>query len=140
MRQVSIKRHIAAPPRAVWRVLTDAEALVNAGAGLTSISGKIAANAAFAIKTDLAPNRDFKIRVTEFAPPKRMDWQSGQWPIFLGRRVFLLAPDDGGTQFEMTETFSGLLLPLIWRAMPDLQPSFETFAAALARLTEGETP
>ena len=29
------------------------------------------------------------------------------------------------------------MLPLIWRSMPDLQPSFNTFAEGLARATEG---
>jgi hypothetical protein len=40
--------------------------------------------------------------------------------------------------FEMRETFSGFLAPLIGRRLPDLQPAFDTFAAALKRVAERE--
>jgi len=38
----------------------------------------------------------------------------------------------------MREECTGPMLPLIWRSMPDLQPSFEQFASGLkARAEEG---
>jgi hypothetical protein len=47
-------------------------------------------------------------------------------------RSFTLTPDeDGSTRFQMREDFSGPLLPLIGRSMPDLGPSFERFASGL---------
>jgi hypothetical protein len=36
----------------------------------------------------------------------------------------------------MREEYTGPLLPLIWRSMPDLQPSFDTFAAGLKAKAE----
>ena len=36
----------------------------------------------------------------------------------------------------MREEYSGLMLPLIWKSIPDLNPSFEKFAAGLKRLAE----
>lgn len=36
----------------------------------------------------------------------------------------------------MREEYSGPLLALIWRSMPDLQPSFDAFAAGLKRHVE----
>ena len=36
----------------------------------------------------------------------------------------------------MREEYSGPLLPLIWRSMPDLQPSFDQFAAGLKARAE----
>jgi hypothetical protein len=36
----------------------------------------------------------------------------------------------------MREEFSGPMLPLIWRSMPDMQPSFEKFATGLKARAE----
>jgi hypothetical protein len=48
-----------------------------------------------------------------------------------------LSPDgDGGTAFHMREEYTGLLLGLIWRSMPDLGPSFDRFARGLKRRVE----
>jgi hypothetical protein len=38
--------------------------------------------------------------------------------------------------FAMREAFSGLLAPLITKAIPDLQPSFDEFAANLKKRSE----
>ena len=57
--------------------------------------------------------------------------------LFTGERVFTLAPSPNGTvDFGMRETFRGLLAPLIGLTLPDMQPAFDEFAAALKR--EGE--
>jgi hypothetical protein len=37
----------------------------------------------------------------------------------------------------MREKYSGPLLPLIWRSVPDLRPSFEQFAKGLKQRAEG---
>ena len=36
----------------------------------------------------------------------------------------------------MREEYTGLLLSLIWRSMPDLGPSFQQFAAGLKKRAE----
>jgi hypothetical protein len=36
----------------------------------------------------------------------------------------------------MREEYTGPTLPLIWRSMPDLQPSFEQFASGLKARAE----
>jgi hypothetical protein len=36
----------------------------------------------------------------------------------------------------MREEYSGPMLGLIWRSMPDLQPSFDQFAAGLKKRVE----
>ena len=49
--------------------------------------------------------------------------------LFRGVRTFTLAPEaNGTTRFHMREEYTGPMLPLIWRSMPDLGPSFEQFA------------
>jgi hypothetical protein len=42
----------------------------------------------------------------------------------------------GGTAFHVREEYSGPLLGLIWRSMPDLGPSFDRFAQGLKRRVE----
>jgi hypothetical protein len=77
--------------------------------------------------------------VTEFRPGRRMVWSGGMpLGLFRGVRTFTLAPQDGGaTRFTVREEYTGPLLPLVWRSIPDLGPSFEQFATGLKQRAEG---
>ena len=69
-----------------------------------------------------------------------MTWAGGMpLGLFRGVRTYTLTPEDGGTRFRMREEYTGPLLPLIWRSMPDLAPSFEQFARGLKARTEATT-
>lgn len=137
MRHYEVRRQIAAEPAVVWETLTDAERLVAADTGIARIQGVIAAGSTFTLWSEAVPQRGFKTRVVELAAPERMVWAGGMpGGLFRGVRTFTLTPTGGGIDFQMREEFSGPLLPLIWRTMPDLQPSFEDFASGLARATE----
>ena len=78
------------------------------------------------------------MKVTEFQPGHGMTWSGGMpLGVFKGVRTFALEPADGGaTRFRMREEYTGPLLPLIWRTMPDLGPSFEQFARGLKARVE----
>ena len=67
-----------------------------------------------------------------------MTWSGGMpLGLFKGVRTFTLAPgSDGTTRFTMREEYSGPLLPMIWRSMPDLGPSFRQFADGLKQHAE----
>ena len=57
--------------------------------------------------------------------------------LFKGVRTFELSPAGAGaTRFHMREEYTGPLLALIWRTMPDLGPSFEQFARGLKAKAE----
>jgi hypothetical protein len=56
-----------------------------------------------------------------------------------GTHVHAHPQDDGTTQFVMREEYNGPLLPLIWRSMPDLGPSFSQFANGLRNRAEAGT-
>jgi hypothetical protein len=56
--------------------------------------------------------------------------------LFRGVRTYALSPEGGGTAFHMREEYTGPLLGLIWRSMPDLGPSFEKFAQGLKQRVE----
>ena len=57
--------------------------------------------------------------------------------LFRGIRTYDVSPgEDGQIAFRMREEYTGPLLPLIWRSMPDLGPSFQQFASGLKRRVE----
>jgi hypothetical protein len=86
----------------------------------------------------MTTGRAFPVTVSQFDTGRRMTWKGGlPLGLFTGVRTFTLTPRiDGAVDFAMREEFSGLLAPLIGRTIPDLQPAFDEFAAALKREAE----
>jgi hypothetical protein len=129
--------HIQADPDAVWRVLADANAYPTWDSGVKSVEGTVAPGEKIKVVSEANPGRALPIVVTEMVPGERMTWTGGMpLGLFRGVRTFTLTPEDGGTRFRMREDYTGPLLPLIWRSMPDLGPSFEQFARGLKARTE----
>ena len=142
MRHYEASATIAAAPEAIWAILTDAPAYSEWDSGVRSVEGTIAPGAKLKLTSEANPGRAFALAVTEFEPPRSMTWSGGMpLGLFKGVRTFALVPEDGGaTRFTMREEYSGPMLPLIWRSMPDLQPSFDQFAAGLKARAEGRAP
>jgi hypothetical protein len=141
MRYYEASSTIAAPPDAVWAILADASAYADWDSGVRSVEGTIAPGEKIKVVSEANPGRAFPVKVTEFEPGRAMTWSGGMpLGLFKGVRTFALTPEDGGaTRFTMREEYSGPMLPLIWRSMPDLQPSFEKFAAGLKARAERGT-
>ena len=127
---------IAAPPEAVWAALTDAAGWSSWDSGVDGVDGRIAAGATITIRSKAAPGRAFPVKVTTFDAPRTMVFSGGMpLGLFTGVRTYRLSSTGQGTRFDMREEYSGPLLPLMWRSMPDLGPSFAQFANGLkARL------
>jgi hypothetical protein len=129
--------HIQAGPDAVWRVLADASAYPTWDSGVKSVDGTIAPGEKIKVVSEASPGRAFPVTVTEMVPGQSMTWAGGMpLGLFRGVRTFTLTPEDRGTRFRMREEYTGPLLPVIWRSMPDLGPSFEQFARGLKARTE----
>ncbi|HWT24973.1 MAG TPA: SRPBCC domain-containing protein [Solirubrobacteraceae bacterium] len=127
---------IDAPADRVWAVLTDGAAYGEWDAG-ARVEGRIAPGEKLKVTSEANPGRAFPVRVTEFEPHSRMTWTGGMpLGLFRGVRTFRLDPRGDKTTFTMREQYSGPLLPLIWRSMPDLQPSFTRFAEGLKERAE----
>lgn len=136
MKFVAADRHIAAPPTEVWALLTDSEALMRPGTGIERIEGEIADGANFTL-TIPDHSRPFRLTVTKFEPDRCMVWSGGlPLGLFRGVRTFTLSPTSEGSHLQIREVFTGPLLAFIWRSMPDLQPSFDGFVAAIAAQAE----
>ena len=70
-------------------------------------------------------------------PPTETTWTGGMpLGLFTGVRTFRLASDGGGTRVTMREEYSGPLVGLMGRSIPDLQPSFDRFVNGLKARAE----
>jgi hypothetical protein len=132
---------IRASAEAVWSIITDAPAYPEWDSGVERVEGTIAPGARIKVFSELNPGRAFPVRVTEFEPPTRMTWTGGMpLGLFKGVRTFTLTPGpDATTRFELRESFSGPLLPLMRRSMPDFGPSFEQYARGLKARAESRS-
>jgi hypothetical protein len=117
--------------------------LVDAGSwpawdsGVEAVEGRVSDGEKVTIRSAAAPGRAFPVRVTTVEPPRRLVFTGGMpLGLFRGVRTYTLTPDGQGTVFRMREEYTGPMLPLIWRSMPDLQPSFDRFAAGLRTRVE----
>ncbi len=142
MKSYEASTRIDASPEAVWRVLTDYAAYTEWDSGVLQLDGSATKGSKVALTAAVSPKRPFKLTVAELDPPKggaggRMVWTSGMpLGLFSGARTFTLTPDGDGTQFRTREEFEGVLLNLIWKKMPDLQPSFDQFVNGMKARTE----
>lgn len=132
---VRVEVEIAAPPERIWALLTDAPGMPRWNSTVTNIEGPIELGRKLAIRVPVSA-RVFTPKVTVFDPPKRMVWQDGAAPMFQGARVYEMTKTAADSRFTMTETFSGLMLPLIAGSLPDFAPVFTQYAADLKRAAE----
>jgi hypothetical protein len=130
---------IDAAPTDVWAVLVDVATWSMWDSGVLGVEGSVAPGAKLSVRIAANPGRAFALTVVDLAAPSAMTWRGGMpLRLFTGTRTYRLTPGAGGTHFAMREEYTGLMLPLIARSMPDLQPSFDQFAAGLkARVEQG---
>jgi hypothetical protein len=138
MKSFSTTTLIHAAPEAVWRVLTDACRWTEWNTTIDKIEGRIAPGEKVTVQVKINPGRAFPVTVSEFVPNERMVWTGGMpLGLFKGVRTYTLTPrDKDATEFAMREEYSGLMAPLIGKSIPDLQPAFDEFAAALKKAAE----
>jgi hypothetical protein len=137
MKSYEAKSVIDAPPEQVWAVLVDAAGYPSWDSGVDKVDGRIAAGEKITVHAAVNPGRAFPVKVTEFRSGQRMTWTGGMpLGLFKGVRTFTLTPRGNATEFTVREEYTGPLLPLIWRSMPDLAPSFDRFARGLKQRVE----
>jgi hypothetical protein len=130
---------IDATPEQVWAVLADGAHWPDWDSGVLKLEGTIAEGAKVKLTSSASPGRAFPLKVTAFDPGHGMAFSGGMpLGLFRGERTYTLTPaSESGTEFRMREDYTGPMVPLIWKSMPDLQPSFDQFAAGLKQRVEG---
>jgi hypothetical protein len=123
---------ISASPERVWEVLTSASRYTEWDSGLEKVEGEIVLGQTIKVFAKISPGRAFPVKVVALDASRRMVWRGGMpLGLFKGVRQFNLASEGAITSFTMREEFTGPLLPLMWKVMPDLQGSFDPFAQGL---------
>jgi hypothetical protein len=133
---------IRATADVIWRILTDAPGLSRWDSGVDRVEGTIAPGEKIKVHVKANPGRAFPVKVTEFDPGRRMVWSGGMpLGLFKGVRTYTLEPSaDGITRFTMREEYTGPMLRMIWKSIPDLGPSFAQFAAGMKAEAESRAP
>lgn len=130
-RTTSIQELILADKTAIWSLLTNATQYPEWNSTIISIQGKIEPGSKIQLKSPLAPERTFKLKVKEVIPEKKLVWGDA-----MGTRTYSLSPADKGVLFSMSETIGGPLFPLFASKIPDFDASFEQFTADLKKAAE----
>ncbi len=138
MKRFSASTTIRASKETIWAILTDAPNYPTWDPGVIRIEGTIAAGQQITAYSKLAPDRAFPATVSEFVPGQRMVWSSGMpLGLFKGVRTFSLTPrSNGEIEFSLSEEFTGLLLPLFGRSIPDMNQNFQDFVKGLKARAE----
>ena len=128
---------ISAPAETIWAILTDAPKYPEWDPNMDRLEGTVAPGEKITAHTKIS-DRAFPVTVSEFVPNKTMTWSSGM-PLnaFKGARTFILTDNgDGTVHVSVRELFSGWMLPLIGRTIPDLSPTFVQFVEGLKQRAE----
>ena len=133
MKEYRASTTITATPERIWSILTDGAAYPEWEPNTERIDGQIAPGEKLTAWSQLSPGRAFPVKVTEFVPNQKMTWSGGMpLGLFTGERSFVLTPrGEGATEFTLREVFTGPLLGLMSRTLPDLNTAFAQFAASL---------
>lgn len=137
MKKFSASITINASAERVWEILTDASGYPKWDVNMDRIEGKLSIGETVKFFTKLSAQA-FPVKVTEFEANRKMVLTGGMpFGLFKSERTHTLTPTkDGQTQFHTEEVFSGLLLPIFGRNIPDLTENFRGFAAALKKRAE----
>ena len=138
MRSFETSTTIDASPERVWGVLGDTSSWPDWDSGVVRVEGELERGRRIKVVSELNPKRAYPVKVAELEPARGMTWVGGMpLGLFRGVRSYRLTPEgERRTRFEMREQFSGPLLPLIWRSMPDMNASFRQFAEGLKQRVE----
>jgi hypothetical protein len=135
-----VEVNIRAQADRVWRLLTDGPNFPRWNSTVVSVEGQIREGERLRLRVP-GTDRTFTPKVLGVKAGEHMTWTGGFAPLFKGVRDFRLRPRlDGSTDFAMEERFSGLMLPLIKRSLPDFGPIFERYAKDLKLEAERAAP
>lgn len=130
--ECAVSIRINSTPEKIWKIMTKAKDFPKWNSTIISLEGEIALKEKIKLVSTVAPDRTFKIKVSKMQAPTLMQWSDGFAPMFLGVRSFITEiQKDGSCIFTMREVYSGLMLPMIKKSLPDFRPSFEQFVADL---------
>ena len=130
---------IDAPVETVWTLVGDPATHSTFDPTSVRVTGPAADfGVRLKVYSTLTEDRALPVRITTYAPPRRMIWRAGSiFGLTSCIRSFALDPLDGNrTRFTLSEVWSGPLLRLLWRKPPDMTEAFAAFCRGLKELAE----
>lgn len=129
---------IGAPVERIWGLLIDGAQWPSWTSTVERVEGSVTPGGSVTVVPAGSDGKAFPLRVEEFSPPQRLVLGGGlPLGLFRGLRTYALTPiSPDHVTVSVTETFSGLLAPLITRSIPNLQPAFDAFTADLKAAAE----
>ncbi|WP_321478291.1 SRPBCC domain-containing protein [uncultured Paludibaculum sp.] len=123
-RTIDTEITIAAPPEAVWRILTDTGNYAMWNPFILTLSGTLSDGEKLhvTVRPPGDSEMDFVVRIVTITPNRELAWRGGLAVpgIFTGEHRFLLEPiGDGRTKLKQSEHFSGLLVGPLFAGMLD---------------------
>lgn len=116
-----------APVESVWQAISNPKNLLRWDTMLLEIKGEIKKGSKFKLRSKINPSQSFSLKVPKYSPPNLMVWKSGIAPLFKGVRTYRLEQLKGLTVLRMEEVYSGVMLPLMKKELPDCETIFGTF-------------
>jgi hypothetical protein len=139
---VSTAIEIAAPPAAVWPVLTDLEHYPEWNLPIRSLRGECREGCKLILRLKVGPfTYPLKVRILVLEPERQLRWSGvlGAAWIFKGEHCFAIKPlREGKVRFTQYETYTGVLAALVRPALPFvIRRTFMHADRALKRRVEG---
>lgn len=136
MKHIETEIIINAAPEKIWKVLLDFENYPSWNPFIRSIKGetKVGEKLNVSIKPPEGTQMSFTPVVLNFEPKKELRWKGklGMKGIFDGEHYFqLIHHADGSTKFIQGEKFSGILVPLMPKALKKTKEGFEQMNKAI---------
>ena len=140
MRAIEMRIDIGAPAASVWIVLTDFAAYAIWNPFIISIEGRLEIGSRLRVRIQ-PPGKSamtFRPRIVRLAPPRDLRWLGHLFVpgLFDGEHGFRLEDRGRACQFEQSERFSGVLVPLLGSVIDTTRRGFEAMNAALKARVE----
>ncbi len=108
---------VAAPIETMWQILTDLDGHAQWNPFMVHAEGSLEEGSTIAVTLQLPGSKPQRFRpvITKATEPTVLEWLGsvGIRGIFDGRHRFDLEPTGSGTRFVQSETFTGLLAPIV---------------------------
>jgi hypothetical protein len=134
MREIRTEIEIAAPPAKVWSILTDFNKwsewspIINQASGTASLGSKLNITRCGKDGKNGKVGPNYEPVITVFEEPKHFQWQATMMAGFIFTN---------GKVLELEETFSGIMVPMMWGQMESSVPQMlNSMNEALKRVAE----
>lgn len=136
MKAIDTHIDIAAPPDAVWSILTDFPSFGQWNPFIVEISGDVVEGRPLEVRLQPPQGRamTFRPKLLRVRPARELRWLGHLGPpgLFDGEHIFLIEPTETGVRFTQREEFRGVLVPLLWRRLDTrTRAGFEAMNQAL---------